>query len=411
MMRIRNNWIHAALWITLTALVGCSPEAEVGGKIPPLPSKQANRHQVAIDALSDAIAATPRSADMHFKRALLYQANQQHNLALGDINRAIELRGNIGKFYLLKAQLAAQLKRVGEAIESAEKAEVLDVETPDLFVLLGDLNQQYKRFTKAESYLNKAIQMTPRNAEAFYVKGLIAAQRYDTTAALSLLQRSIELRPSWTPSYIKLVAIHNQLRAYPIAHYYAKTGLTFTPKEAELWYLRGQTYQRTWKIDSALICYKSAIRWQPNHANSNLQAGLIYFKQNDLIKALRMFEIVLKTQPNTPMINYLLGQCMEYLGRTEEAQSFYDFALKQNAADTKAQAGYWRTTNRLTQRTYVSSPLPTTNNPAYNTAIPVKKSLDSTLKINKLPAIGPKTKPETKSDSLLRRRLTLPPRQ
>lgn len=390
-------------------LGSCSSEAEMGGKIPPLPGLQKNRNKVAIDALTNALNNSPRSSEIYFKRAQLFMADGSTQAALEDVEKALDLRNDLGKYHLLRAQIKAKLGSINQAIESAEKAEVLDTETPDLYVLLGELNQSIKRYTKAETYLAKALQVTPRNAEAYYFKGLIAAKRFDTTTAVGQYQHSISLKSNFAPPYIRLVEIHNQLKAYPISFEYSKAGLRIVPKEPELWFLLGQAYQRNWRIDSAMICYRTALRHQPNHPKSNLSAGLIYFKQNDLIRALRHFETVLKTEPNTPQINFLIGQCMEYLGRFEEAKGFYEFALKQNAYDNKAQAGFWRVSNRLIQYTgIVNSARPTT--PSNPQSIPLTKSVDSNLRVSQIPTIKHKTKPETKTDSLLRRRLVLPSR-
>lgn len=391
-------------WLLSTILLSsCDSSTSDGTKIPPLPQAFASkRHEAAIALLTDALDDNPRSHEILFKRASIFLNDGRSQEALADIENAISIRGNIGKYYLVKAHVLRSLNRLTDALESAGKAEILNVETPELYTLLGDLYQSDRQYPKALAYLNQSLQITPDNGEAYYYKGLIAAKQVDTTMALSLLQQSLTLKPSFLFSYQMLSEIHNQLKEYPTALYYSKKGLSFHPKNSQLYYLQGLTYQRTWRIDSALICYRQAVKFQPNHVQANFNAGLLYFKMGDLVAALRYFEQTLKANDKAPLINYFIGQCMEYLGRAEEAKNFYEFAMKQSPADYKAQSGYWRMVGRLNAARNNAVPLATTSQPYTPVKIPQKTLDTATIRVQSL---TPKSKLNTKSDSLLNKHI------
>jgi tetratricopeptide (TPR) repeat protein len=80
------------------------------------------------------------------------------------------MKANNGHYYQTKALILRELKEPQQALEAASKAEVLNVESPELFTLLGDLYQQIGQFAKAKLYLNKSLQISPNHGETYFFK-------------------------------------------------------------------------------------------------------------------------------------------------------------------------------------------------------------------------------------------------
>eukprot|EP01136_Pigoraptor_vietnamica_P021364 Opistho-1_new@71419 len=104
-------------------------------------------------------------------------------------------------------------------------------------------------FEKAKAYLRKSLQISPNNGETYFVQGEISAKMADTATALGYFQQTLSLKPSFLPVYLKLAQIHTNLREYDLALLYANKGLRFHPKNGNLFLQKGNTYQKSWKLD------------------------------------------------------------------------------------------------------------------------------------------------------------------
>ena len=197
------------------SLWGCSNDTHQITRIPPLPSDDATKRiRVGIDYLTNVIRRAPRSAVNYHKRAELYVALRDYDRALEDIEQALDISPSNGLFLLTHARILRQLKKYDEALASARRAEVLQQDTPELYVLLGDLTQQKRQFRQARLYLAKALQMAPYDGEAYFYTGLLDARQGDTLSGIALMQRALDLKPRFLPAYVELTSIHTRLRDF-----------------------------------------------------------------------------------------------------------------------------------------------------------------------------------------------------
>ena len=321
----------------------CITESKKGLSIPPVPEvNEIARRKAAIAFLTDAIDASPSSSENYYKRAILYLENEKIKEALEDINNAISIKPNIGNYFQAKAQILRDSQQPQLALEAASKAEVLNAESPELYTLLGDLYQQLGQYDKSKSYLRKALQISPNNGETYFYQGEIAAKMADTTTALALYQQALGLKPSFLPAYLKLIQVHTNLKQYELALLYSSEAIKYHPKSASLYFQRGNTYQRAWKMDSAVMCYNRAIGLDTNLIQASFSTGIIYFKTRAYRLALPFFERTLKHNPKYPDAKFFVAQCLEYTGEYVKAEELYNQMLVENNQDYKALGGIAR---------------------------------------------------------------------
>ena len=125
------------LCVAFLSVAGCSSDTRQSTRIPPLPTDDAtHRIKVGIEYLTTVIRRSPRSAANYHKRAELYVALRDYDHALEDIEEALDISPSNGLFLLTRARVLRQLKKYDEALASARRAEVLQQDTPELYVLL-----------------------------------------------------------------------------------------------------------------------------------------------------------------------------------------------------------------------------------------------------------------------------------
>lgn len=393
-----NIRLHILILLLLATLASCQTDERQQAQIPALP--QANdsaRTEAALQALTRAIGqASPASA--YAKRALLYLSAGRINEALEDIDEAISRNDNVGAYFLTKAAVLRALNQPAKALEVAQRAEILGVDTPELYTLLGDLLQQQNQFAKARLYIARALQMAPYDGEAYFFNGLMAAKQGDTAQALTLYEASLRLKPRYLPTYQQLTAVYRSLGNLDAAMAYNEQATRYFPDNAQLQYNRGLIYQTTGKLDSALVAYQQAIRLQPNLARAEFQRGLIYQKVRNYPLALASYQRLKELQPQFPRIDFYIATALEQTGQWALAVEAYAKAMQIDPSDQQATYGYWR----AQKRQYA---------PAYGTYLPTQETADApavrtgpvldTGRI-RIITIQPKTRLPTRTDSLSR---------
>ncbi|WP_420152433.1 tetratricopeptide repeat protein [Siphonobacter sp.] len=328
----------------LGGMMACSSEEQAGGRIPPLPNmNEGFSTPKALDLLTRVIHQYPDAPDNYQKRAEIYLQRSELDAALEDINRAIELKRNTGRYYVTKAKILRQRRQIDEALYAAQRAEILNERTPELFVLLADLYQQKYQLGKARQYLARTLQINPYHGEAYFYRGMIAAKLGDTTSALVLFLRSRTLMPGFLDAYQQLSRIYYQKKEYPKALIFAQEGLHFYPNDADLHYRRGLTFLQTSQVDSSYTEFMKAIKTEPNNPGANLYVASLLFNVEKAAAALKHLQVVEKVNPNYPGLNFLMAQCLELVGNDDKAMDYYLAEAQQNPGNRKAVGGYWRT--------------------------------------------------------------------
>jgi|GEM_PF-607752 len=337
------------LCFVVISFCGCSNDTRQSTRIPPLPTDDAtHRIKVGIDYLTTVIRRSPRSAANYHKRAELYIALRDYERALEDIEQALDISPSNGLFLLTQARVLRQLNKFDEALASARRAEVLQQDTPELYVLLGDLTQQKKQYRQAKLYLAKALQMAPYDGEAYFYTGLLDARQGDTLSGIALMQRALDLKPRFLPAYVELTTIHTRLREYDLARDISRAGLKYFPKESQLHYARGMMYFTQKRLDSALISYRKAIVFDTTNYLADFHAGIIYLKWNSIPQAIKSFQKVARFNAKYPQIHFLLGTAYDRIGNLEGSIEQYTLAAEQDPADWRSRGRLYRAQQRKT---------------------------------------------------------------
>lgn len=389
------------LFFAVVSLWGCSNDTHQITRIPPLPSDDATKRiRVGIDYLTNVIRRAPRSAVNYHKRAELYVALRDYDRALEDIEQALDISPSNGLFLLTHARILRQLKKYDEALASARRAEVLQQDTPELYVLLGDLTQQKRQFRQARLYLAKALQMAPYDGEAYFYTGLLDARQGDTLSGIALMQRALDLKPRFLHAYVELTSIHTRLREYDQARDISKVGLKYFPKESELYFVQGMMFFNQKRLDSALISYRKAILFDSTNYVADFYAGMVYLKWNNITQAIKSFQKVERYNPQYPQIHFLLGTAYDRIGNLDDSIEQYTLASEQDPADWRSRGRLYRAQQRkIYLETYGILPLsaPQAVAEAEDETNAPEKALDpSRVQID---ALKPNLQLKTKSDT------------
>ncbi len=390
------------LLVSLVLLVGCADDGRHQARIPAVPRPDdPARQSAALTALNRAIRLSG-AASAYAKRAALLLTAGRVTEARQDIDEAISRNSNVGGFYFTRAQVLRASRQPALAYTNAQRAEILGVNSPELFTLMGDVLQQQNQFVPARRYIAKALQLAPYDGEAFFFNGLLTARQGDTTSALSLYTRSLQLKPRYLETYRQLAAVYRAIGQPGTALAYTEQALRYFPKNAPLQFSRGLTYQSAGRLDSAMIAYQEAVKLNPSYYQPLFQRALIWFKWRAYDRALADFQRVAQLRPQFSRIDFFIGQCLEQTGQFDLAVAAYSKTLAQNPGDRPAQFGLWRAQRHLyygnSYPTLTYLPSVTATEP---TAVPRTGPVLDTSRVRVAP-IQPRAKLPVGNDSITR---------
>jgi len=350
-----NVCFFSALLALGSLLQSCESDARNATRIPPTIKKSKAQWQTdAMNSLSDLIN---RNVDVdlnYFKRSRIYFDREQYVQAMEDINEAINERDNVAEYFLLRGKINRELGEIDNALEDAERAEALQQNTPDLYVLMADIFQVKNRFREAGAYLNHAMKMAPYDGSAYYVKGMLLARQGDSLASLANLKSAIAMNPRLVRAYQQSTIIHLKLKDYASALSFNTRGIKRFPNNPELYFERGEIYKNLSVTDTAIANYRKATVLNPKYGEAFFQIGALEIKQRGYYSALLAFQQLMQVNPNHPQINYLIAFCYEKLGNDIKAKEYFTYETDKNPSDQMSLYGLWRIRQRENGRMYPS---------------------------------------------------------
>ena len=399
----KNHKIYFFLLISIL-LSACGQGNRERSKIPPTPFQTESIQNIAsLEALTDAIRSNPSLAENYYKRAIILNRMGDSKKALDDINRADRLKQNVGKYLYVKALILRDTKEYREAFAFAQSAEILNVDTPELYTLLGDLSQQRNDLKNAEQYLAKSLQIAPFDGEAYFYQGTLAARKGDTSNAILKMNKAIEMKPSFKRGYSTLTEILKNRRLFDSALAVNSSAILQFPKSPDFLIDRGLVYSRFGRLDSALVYYDKVTNLDDRRTDGMIYSASIYFRWKNYTKALEYYEKVLDINPETVGINYQIALTLEQLGSLTKAEEFLKAAVESNPNDTQSIIALNRVSGQINSALGVYKapiPLPAKKAPApvtYPIYEEPKKLLDtSKVKVN---IIVPKKRVNIKTDT------------
>ena len=340
--------ILLCLFALVLALNACQSDARNTTRIPPIPSSKvrANWQGDAVASLSNLIARRIDLDINYYKRGRIYFDQEKYALAHADVNQAISLKENVGEYYLLRGKVNREIGDTEKALEDAQRAEVLQQDLPELYVLLADLMQVKQQYRDSQRYLATAMQMAPYEGNAYYVRGMLQSKMADTIAALGSLRHALALNPRMLRTYQQISLLNSRLGNHDVALQYNTLALKRYPADAGLYLERGEIYQNKFKLDSALLNYKQATYRDSTLVRAHFLTGSIYLKWKSYYAAIKSFENVLKYRENFPEASYLMGISYERLGNDDKAAEYYTLEISRNPDDAMAAAGIARIQSR-----------------------------------------------------------------
>ncbi|MEM9184992.1 MAG: tetratricopeptide repeat protein, partial [Planctomycetota bacterium] len=246
---------------------------------------------------------------------------QARQLALGDLQRVVELDGSVVEAHLLIGRLqtlplgdpAAARRSLTKVIEADT---VEDEQRAQAYALRGAAESDPEK--QAADYA-KATDLMPTKAEYLLLRGQAALRRDDLAGATAAIDKAIEVAPGNAKVYELQGMLFRRQKKADEAIAALDKATENDPSSIAPYQYRPELYSVQGDRGRAIEELTKAIELAPNNLASPLIRSELYAAEERYEDALRDVESVLRRQPGLVRAHLLRTSLLGRLGREEEA--------------------------------------------------------------------------------------------
>ncbi|HKS75322.1 MAG TPA: tetratricopeptide repeat protein [Terriglobales bacterium] len=261
------------------------------------------------------------------------QGTRDTQAAVGFLQDALQQDPNFALAYAGLAAANLRLYRdskdslyAQKALASAQKAESLNPNLPEVHQALGGVYNATGRSAEAVEELKKALALAPNSDETYYRLGDAYLASGKKQEAITAYQAAVNSNPYYWYNHNKLGGAYLQTGDNEKALQEYKRVTELAPDNPIGWGNMSAVYMRQGKWAEALPSLEKAITLKPEGADySNL--GFAYFFLKRYNDAVPMFEKAVELSPKDEQLMGNLADSYRWSGKTDQAVKTYDKAI------------------------------------------------------------------------------------
>lgn len=219
------------------------------------------------------------------------------------------------------------------ALERIEDAAVLDPESPDMLVMRGNALMQLDRLEEARFALETLLNRYPGHKEGWGRLGNVALRQDQLAEAIEHYRKQIRIE-STPASWYNLSLAHAELNDYASAREALQQAIKLNSDYANGYAALADLSEKEGDFTTALEYARQAAAKQPSDRRFQEKLGFMLLRNGQNEEAIQVLEPVLEEAPWDYQSRYNLGQALQRLGRTAEAEA----QLRQAESDRERQA-------------------------------------------------------------------------
>ena len=297
-------------------------------------SPQDNNMQASDTTLSDLDQLTARimqdstNAALYQERAMIYLARQNENLALRDVNMAIQLDPGNSGYMLTLSDIYMSMGLLENCMESLKRVIVLDPENPESFLKLAELNLILRKYKEAINNANQAIALDKRDPLPYFIKAYTFAEAGDTNNAIKNYLEAVNRDQNYYDAYIQLGLIYSTANN-DLAIDYFNNALNIDPNSVEALYALAMYYQQTENADLAIATYNKLLLIDQESVYGHYNLGYVHLVLlGDVEQAITYFAKAAELNPQYYEAIYNQAYCYELSGDYVKARKLYNKVLE-----------------------------------------------------------------------------------
>jgi WD40 repeat protein/serine/threonine protein kinase/predicted Zn-dependent protease len=243
---------------------------------------------VVLPKAPPAAQATPQSEDWKYflDRGRSYAELGDHENALADFSRAIELKGDEPEPWRERGLSYATQRLWNEALADLSKAIDLKRTSPEFWYQRALAYYWASNPEKALADLNMAIGLAPNFWEPYFLRGTLLYQRRQWEEAVRDFSKVLKDRPNHGEAANNRGLCYWSLRRYREAAEDHRAAIRAKPDFVEAHFGLGLALDRLGEYEAAAAAYQQAIQLRPSYAEAHCNLGYCLVRLGRLADAL-----------------------------------------------------------------------------------------------------------------------------
>jgi tetratricopeptide (TPR) repeat protein len=265
--------------------------------------------ELALADLNKAIELEVKSASAYSDRAFAHTHLKQYDKALADYTQAIALEPKDAEAYLDRGTLHYGLNRLSEALRDYKQALALEPKNnraiqgiefiehsqaiqanPKVaanYLARGKVAVALNDFDTAIADYSKAIELEPQNAEFFNQRGIAYAKHRKPEAALADYDKALALNPNLVAAYLNRMAVLGNTSAASRTRVIADATqvIRLEPQNVTAHLVRAEALRWEKNFDAAITDYTRVLQLAPENQEARKERGIVYFHKGDYDRA------------------------------------------------------------------------------------------------------------------------------
>ena len=266
--------------------------------------------------------------------AATLEKKAQALLSSGQLQEALSVYINItesnsgnAEGWLMRGVLSAECGSIDDAVESINKALVVDPTYAEAYLALAKIHHQLNNQKQAKELLLRVLELDAEYAEAWAMLGGVhgAAGEYDESKKCS--SRSVELWPECLEGWVNFGNVLDITGDHEQAVTCFEKALQIAPGSAEFHFQLGRQHIAIGKTNEAERDMLDALAIDPSIGLAQYELARLLHKKGDWTEAAFRYKEVIRLQPGNAQAWYYLGLLMEKEAKSSEAESCYQKVL------------------------------------------------------------------------------------
>ena len=283
----------------------------------------------------------------HVTLARLHESSGQHDLALQEFQRALDINPRESSALSGLAEAYEHSGRIADAEAALKKAAALQPDSWDALDNLGNFYDRQGKYPEAMEQYKKALALTPDNAQVYVNIGathLDWGRPEDQASAEKAFQQSIKLNPSYA-AYANLGNLYLTQQRYAEAAAMTERALALNDQDYQVWNNLVLAYGWLKQADKAAAAreklralLEETAKVKPQDGAVQAMLAVLYAESQQRSKATDHLNSALAFSPDDPSVLVDAAEAYELLGQRKEAIATFQSALKKGYSMEQAKA-------------------------------------------------------------------------
>lgn len=280
-----------------------------------------------IDALTEAIQASPKDIDLYLKRSEVYYNREAYDQAVRDLAMVMKLDSTNLQAHHLLADVYLDSYQSALALQTLQRAAALYPDSINTKLKLTEFQLILKQYDPALQTLADIMKIRPGDPEALFMLGMVYRDQGKTELAIGAFQSAVERNPDMSEAWVILGDLMDRTHN-PLAIQYFDNAIKVDDKNIAAWHAKAYYLQNNDRLDEALEIYKHIHTLDIKYPEAYLNSAILLMYKDSLDAAMKELNILKEIDPTNAAGWFYIGKIYQFKGQLESAKAAYEQTLR-----------------------------------------------------------------------------------